>query len=396
MCKFNQKFLYLLIKFFVVLFLYYYIIMNLLDVIDKKYIMQKSLDKIKENISVSSKPGMLIASPSLDPPYKYHWIRDSAVVMRVFINDYQTTKSKESLLLLIDYINNEYEIQNLDTIGSLGEPKINLNGTAFDGPWGRPQNDGPALRGSNMIKLYNLLLNDYNSICKNIILPIIKKDLNYILNNYNKVCFDLWEEQEGWHFYTRMVQFKFLKDSIDMIHDNKLSYNKDVLNKAIFNLSNSIKHHYQGDVIISSFNSDGEITKVDDAANLFAYTHIDYDEKILKIFPIEKTLKTCDNLHSFFNKKYETSELNMIGRYAHDKYYDGQTWIICSLVAAQIYTHLNNNNEAVNDIINTILEIDLNLDISEQYNPITKEQMSAKKLTWNYAELYSTLKLSLR
>ena len=49
----------------------------------------------------------------------------------------------------------------------------------------------------------------------------------------------------------------------------------------------------------------------------------------------------------------------------------------------------------INDIINTIIEIDLNLDIAEQYNPITKEQMSAKKLTWNYAELYSTLKLML-
>ena len=372
--------------------------MNLLDVIDKNFLMEKSLEKIKENIKISSKPGMLIASPSLDPPYKYHWIRDSAVVMRTFINDYKTKRSSESLLLLIDYINNEYEIQNLKTIGSLGEPKINLNGTAFDGPWGRPQNDGPALRGSNMIKLYDLLLTNYNSICTNIILPIIKKDLKYTLENYDKICFDLWEEQEGWHFYTRMVQLKFLKDAIGMMNKNIPLYdNKDELNKAYFNLSTSLKDHYRGDTIISSFNMEGEITKVDDAANLFAYTHIDYDKTILKLFPIEKTINTCVNLHKYFNEKYETTDLNMVGRYPYDKYYDGQTWIICSLVVAQIYTHINKTKYSafINDIINTIIEIDLNLDIAEQYNPITKEQMSAKKLTWNYAELYSTLKLRL-
>ena len=52
--------------------------MNLLDVTNKQFLIEKCLEKIKENIEVSSKPGMLIASPSLDPPYKYHWIRDSA------------------------------------------------------------------------------------------------------------------------------------------------------------------------------------------------------------------------------------------------------------------------------------------------------------------------------
>ena len=45
------------------------------------------------------------------------------------------------------------------------------------------------------------------------IIPIIIKDLNYIMKNYNQVSFDL-EENKGWHFYTRMVQLKFLKDSI--------------------------------------------------------------------------------------------------------------------------------------------------------------------------------------
>ena len=30
--------------------------------------------------------------------------------------------------------------------GGLGEPKFNVDETAFTGAWGRPQRDGPALR----------------------------------------------------------------------------------------------------------------------------------------------------------------------------------------------------------------------------------------------------------
>ena len=32
---------------------------------------------------------MIIASPSNDPPYKFHWIRDASLVMRVIIDYYK-------------------------------------------------------------------------------------------------------------------------------------------------------------------------------------------------------------------------------------------------------------------------------------------------------------------
>ena len=31
-----------------------------------------------------------------------------------------------------------------------------------------------------------------------------------------KSLFDLWEENKGWHFYTRMVQLKFLKNCLKL------------------------------------------------------------------------------------------------------------------------------------------------------------------------------------
>ena len=63
-----------------------------------------------------------------------------------------------------------------------------------------------------MIKIYNLLINNYSSTIENLVVKINEKDIKYILENYNKPSFDLWEENLGWHYYTRLVQLKFIKD----------------------------------------------------------------------------------------------------------------------------------------------------------------------------------------
>ena len=112
-----------------------------------KTLQKKVLKKIFENLSFSEKPGMLIASPSDNPPYKYHWVRDVSIVMRVIIDQYKKTKSDKYFVKIIDYINNCSDIQELNTLTGLGEPKVNIDGTPYNEPWGRPQNDGPALRG---------------------------------------------------------------------------------------------------------------------------------------------------------------------------------------------------------------------------------------------------------
>jgi len=40
-----------------------------------------------------------------------------------------------------------------------------------------------------------------------------------------------------------------------------------------------------------------------------------------------------------------------------------------------------------------ILTLDTDFILPEQFNPITNEFISAKKLTWNYSELYLLIKL---
>ena len=52
----------------------------------------KIINRIIENTDTSSSLGIIIASPSETPPYKYHWIRDSALVMRTIVDMYRKTK----------------------------------------------------------------------------------------------------------------------------------------------------------------------------------------------------------------------------------------------------------------------------------------------------------------
>ena len=174
----------------------------------------KIIQRITENTNTTTNLGIIIASPSDDPPYKYHWIRDSALVMRTIVDMYDVTKDPIYFQSIINYIENESKIQQLETKTGLGEPKYNINCTPYNGPWGRPQNDGPALRGIILFQLIDMIYYKYETLIHQLILPIIIKDLDYIINNYRKVCYDIWEENKGWHFYTRMVQAKFMKDAI--------------------------------------------------------------------------------------------------------------------------------------------------------------------------------------
>lgn len=370
----------------------------------KYLIMEKSINKLLENIHFSNNKGMIIASPSNDPPYKYHWVRDSSLVMKVIIDLYKTTSKNDYLILIFNYIETESKIQKLNTLTGLGEPKFNINGTVYNEPWGRPQNDGPALRLINMIEIYKILYENYSNIIDKIVLPIIYNDIYYLIDNYNKPCFDLWEEIIGWHFYTRVVQLKSIKDFINF-KNNFLginSYSNSILpdiNTIYKNLLNNIKDHIDNNNIISSFDEKGNIIRYNDASILLAYCHINFDKYITNEIPLELTLNTCNKLLIYFNNKYK-KEYNLIGRYEKDKYYNGHSWIICSLALVQVYNQLyyNNKNKYIDNYIlatkiyDFIISIDINLDLAEQYDPINNIQLSAHKLTWNYSELYFSIK----
>ena len=103
-----------------------------------------SLSMIISNATKADvKPGMVVASPSKEAPnYYFDWVRDTALTMRSLIDYYQLSNDQKIRNMIFTWIDAEAYRQNLPTYSGLGEPKYNIDGSGFTGPWGRPQNDG--------------------------------------------------------------------------------------------------------------------------------------------------------------------------------------------------------------------------------------------------------------
>lgn len=169
------------------------------------------------------------SGPSYDqklPDYEYDWVRDSSLTMDVVRSMYAastvdkfTRKYKDAMFHYAEGRAVEQNDPSL-TFAGLGEPKFYLNNTAFTGPWGRPQNDGPATAAITLMDFANDYMKKggslssvrdriWNSTANPLKAPVLK-DLLFVARNWSSPSFDLWEEEESTHFYTRLVQRRAL------------------------------------------------------------------------------------------------------------------------------------------------------------------------------------------
>ncbi|XBW34632.1 hypothetical protein QEN19_000199 [Hanseniaspora menglaensis] len=228
-------------------------------------------DNLNNNTFVYSSKGMIegivLASPSAENPnYFYDWTRDTAITMNTIVNaiavglekeqsnDFSDLNFKDVEISLfgtiLKYMNRTYTTQrtkNLsggfleDNLKGFGEPKWEVNGNDFEGPWGRPQNDGPALRATTFLhflkvlnefdlsfqKVFNILGSEL--LDKELIVfeneqdfynKILYYDLQFVIQNWSNPSFDLWEEVNGNHFFTSMVQMNAIKLGVELLETN--------------------------------------------------------------------------------------------------------------------------------------------------------------------------------
>lgn len=180
----------------------------------------RSLEFLLQNISPEgSARGAVVAAPSrAEPDYYYHWVRDAALTFDSLFTIYDDAAPDVRARLrplFLDHLEFNRTLQaNSSTEASYGEPKFLTDGSLFTGPWGRPQNDGPALRAASMIRLQSLALREgwpqANAIQRKVYdarTPSVgKTDLEYVAHRWRDWNFDLWEEVFGLHFYTLMAQ----------------------------------------------------------------------------------------------------------------------------------------------------------------------------------------------
>ncbi|RKO84461.1 Six-hairpin glycosidase-like protein [Blyttiomyces helicus] len=161
--------------------------------------------------TVLTYPSFYPPPPQL-PDYYYHWSRDSALTMRTLADAYvdatttnpNPTEAARLAALLKTWIAFEGGLQQIDTLtgtaasgDNVGEPKWVIDGTDFTGPWGRPQNDGPGLRATTMVRFLDAYLDatgDAQYVQK--VAGQVKKDLDYVVRHINDKAIDLWTWQD--------------------------------------------------------------------------------------------------------------------------------------------------------------------------------------------------------
>ena len=183
--------------------------------------------------------------------------------MKTLIDEF-THGNSDLRLYIQDYLSAQAILQTVSnpsgalTSGrGLAEPKFYANETRFNGDWGRPQRDGPALRGTALITYANWLLQTGDegdaAEAKEKVWPVVQNDLNYVAQYWNNTGFDLWEEVSGSSFWTIAVQHRALVEGAALAkqlgHDTS-SYDSQVPNLLCF-----LQTFWNGEYAIANTNT---------------------------------------------------------------------------------------------------------------------------------------------
>jgi glucoamylase len=315
----------------------------------------RSLDLLLENISRNDTPkGFVVASPSkVDPNYYYHWVRDAALVMRGL--DKTIAKGQQKDILFADYAKLVDHHQTVFKLTNQGEPKFNADGTSFTGPWGRPQNDGPALRALAFTHYALDLIKDgridyvKKTLYKGLIpaQSVIKRDLEYVSYNWKNSDFDLWEEVMGTHFYSRMAQRSALLKGAELADALDDSGAAKWYREQARNIDSQLDAHWDGskNYILTTINRVGGLDyKASnlDASVILAVNHSSM-EGLSFTHDDSRVLNTYLALVKSFKKVYPINdkyEGTAIGRYPEDQYYGGNPWFLLTNAMAEYLNRL--------------------------------------------------------
>jgi len=280
----------------------------------------------------------------------YTWTRDSALTFKMIVDEFILgDKSLQSHIE--DYIHAQAIIQtitnpsgSLYTGRGLGEPKFYVNETRFNGAWGRPQRDGPALRATAMIAYMRWQLkNGGRTSAINDVWPVVRNDLAYVAQFWNQTGFDLWEEVSGSSFFTIAVQHRALVEGSNIA--KKIGTSCPNCDSQAPNILCFLQSFWNGQYVVSNINTGVARTGIDSNSVLGSIATFD---------PVaycdDTTFQPCSHRALRNLKAYVDSFRNIYainagipegkpvstGRYAEDVYYGGNPWYVlhhCPFIA---------------------------------------------------------------
>lgn len=396
----------------------------------------EEIHRLKQNFFANfHHNGAIVASPSRqDPNYYYDWVRDSAIAMGLVESWYESTQSTQYKNRLYQYVSWAQGIQHqndpLPEQDILGEPKFYIDGYPFDGPWGRPQNDGPALRASVLIRFAHQLLNSnevnyvtthlYNGSLDPNTMGVIKMDLEYTAHHWQDANFDLWEEVLGNHFFTAMAQQKALADGAILARrlndDHAAAFYATQAHLISSRLDQHLNHNHKL-IQATLLPHPGPQKTLELDSSVILGILINPHEKGVFSPHHPFVRNTIRALHEQFNSMFPINNnaqgAILFGRYPGDTYDGyhtdglGNPWFILTATMAEYYFTLADSipvtpatKPVITQYINTgdkylklIKKYAPNLYFSEQINLNTGTQQGAVSLTWSYVSVLRAIDL---
>ena len=329
--------------------------------------------------------GAVAASPSKkNPDYWYHWVRDAAITMNEIVYRLEGFETPEERQIENQMLKNYAVFSRLNQKSKaktgLGEPKFNMNGTPFNGPWARPQNDSPALRAITFLHWARLLKSSGRK--KEVVKlydpkfpqnSVIGADLDYVSTHWKKPCYDLWEESFGFHFFTQMVERKALLEGSNLAQELGDSPRALFYRNEAKSLEAEIEKHWNA--------GRGYIMPTVDQTNM-RYKNSGLDSSVILgvlmgnthdgfFAPTDdRVLETVLALEKAFWKIYPINHDRKtpgiaIGRYPEDRYNgtnvfnpnNGNPWVLNTEAFSQFYWTLSSDYSQKNAIVLTPLNL---------------------------------------
>lgn len=292
-----------------------------------------------------------------DPDYYFHWIRDSAEVMRTvdraFLQGRPYGQRALFEALFGDFLRLSRRLQQTPSRYGLGEPRYTVSGEVDPLPWSRPQFDGPALR---VLAVLDYLKAEESAQLADparhaLAIEVLLTDLDFLTTVWNQRGFDAWEEFRADSYSTRLVQLAALERGAAWLEAHAPGRGQPVQYRDCANrLDVLLDDHWDParryiKAQLAVVETDGYTAKATDLDSEVIMAVVDADRDGFRHSVLDDRVQaTVVALESLFRTSYSINRRGDVGlaygRYAGDAYFGGNAWYFITAYYASFYYRL--------------------------------------------------------
>lgn len=391
---------------------------------------------------VRASQGSIVASPVLgsydpEPDYFFHWYRDSAIVVDALrILDDDPHSGLDTRQHVADFVRFSLSLRALDgralsdgawrgqvdenfrgylrdatelsrVFGNAvsDETRVNPDGSLDISRWPRPQYDGSAMRALSILRW--LRTQRFDAAVHLDMETLLRGDLTDARRCARLSCFDIWEEEQGRHYYTLRVTAAALRAGAEWLAQRGDYVDSQLCDTAATELMRQLdgywvepagylKSRVLDSGMASSKDLDISVVLAANHAGTQGEPHSAGDARVAA---------TVSHLERLFDAAYPINRARppdqapAMGRYAGDVYFSGGAYYFATLGTAEFYfkaaasaadpTPLRARGDA---FLRTVQAFTPSSgDMSEQFDQQTGLPRSARHLAWSYAAFISCI-----